>query len=291
MSDRLSFDLNMEPELAEPEVVPDGEVVLARSLPLGFNLPALLRFLPDVRLKQKADAAAAEALAIDVTAEGGLVHADNALVPLRASIAAIEVGFEDPVSLANQLHKRLTGLRGDFSKVASDALALVSRRIYAEKKRQDDLAREAQRQAQEVANAQARAEAAAAAKAAQQAGQSKQVVTVLKQQAKVAVAAPVVSPLPAPVLASTSTVPKWKARFVGTPAEAEPNPEVGALTEAQQGQMRGLIQAVLDGKAPLAFFQINWSLINKKAQAEKTTFLVPFLEAFDEGGTRAKARR
>lgn len=287
------FDLDIEPEPEQPEIdVLEPEVVslqIRQSLPAGFNLPTLLRFLPDIRLKQRAEAAAEKALAIDVSEEGGLLAADAALVPLRESIEAITRDFEDPTSLANQLHKRLTGLRSDFSKVASAALETVSRRVYAENKRQEAMAAEARRKAQDAADKQAREDAKKAADAAKAAGQSKAVVETLKQQAKTAVAAPVASPAPAPMLASTSTVPKWKVRFVGTPSDGTANPEIDELTAQQQEQMRKVLLAVGNGQLPLAVtLGLNWSYLNKRAVAEKTTFEMLELEAFDEGGTRKK---
>lgn len=288
---RNDFQVEIEPDAPEvlPAGDPAGELVLARSLPEGFNLPALLRFLPDVRLKQRADALAADALAIDVTVEGGLVAADEALAPLRESVTEIETCFEDPTSLANQLHKRLTGLRTDFCTAAKAALETVSKRIAAEKRRLDQVALEAQRAAQAAADKQARADAQKAADAAKAAGQSKTVVAQLKEQAKVAVAPPVASPVRTPVLASTSVVAKWKARFVGSPADADPNPEVADMTADQQEQLRRVLLAVGNGQLPLAVCAgLDWSYLNKRAAAEKKTFEMPQLEAFDEGGTRKK---
>src|SRR5438105_8493267 len=139
MSD-LFGELEIEQDAAaEPQVVQDvngNDLALVHALPPTFPLLTLLRFLPDVRLKARADAAAAAALAIDVAADGGLVQADAAFAPVRTEIAEIELRFDGtkaepgPTMLAHQLHARLTGLRGDFVASAKAAIETVSRRIY-----------------------------------------------------------------------------------------------------------------------------------------------------------------
>jgi hypothetical protein len=92
-------------------------------------------------------------------------------------------------------------------------------------------------------------------------------------------------------MAKTSIVERWRARLRGTPPEADPNPEMDALSLAQQQQVRTFLRAVADGRVPLTAIAINWSYLNKRAAAEKGTLDLPEMEAFDEGGVRAKGGR
>ena len=116
-------------------------------------------------------------------------------------------------------------------------------------------------------------------------------VTALKEQAKVTTAPPVISSTPAPALRSTSTVEKWKARFVGTPDGSEVNPDMADLTPAQQESARQFFMAIATGQLSLALASVNWSEVNRKAHAERSTFLVAGLEAVDIGGLRSKGKR
>ena len=75
------------------------------------------------------------------------------------------------------------------------------------------------------------------------------------------------------------------------PADAEPNPASNELTAAQQERVFELLRAIVDGKAPITLIDVNWSLANRRAVAEKSTMSIPGLEAVDIGGTRAKPRR
>src|SRR5438045_5745339 len=101
-------DIELDEDDASPEtqtVTTDGRVGSAGANPVGgplpivqvlpadFPLPALIQFVPDARLRIKADAAAAAALAVIVTGADGLQAADAALVTLRADLQAIEAHF------------------------------------------------------------------------------------------------------------------------------------------------------------------------------------------------------
>lgn len=264
---------------------------LAQVLPAGFNLATLLTFLPDVRLKHEAERLAREASAIDIKAEGGLQRADAALVPLRAKLAEIETCFKEPVSLGNQLHKRLTGLRADFCKVAETTAEFVGRGILEEKRRRDRIAEEARRRAQEQADRETRKAAEDAAKEAKRRGAPVGVVAAMKAAAKSATAPPVASPEPAPALSGSTTAQLWKARFKGADAAREPHPDVETLTAQEQEMLLVLLDAIRNRTAPLAAIQPNWAYLDGRAKTDKSTFDIPGVEAYDAGSLRAKASR
>lgn len=322
MSDLFSLDIEPEPEdpqvPVDAAVVQDGvqtgtvgvaapqslvtaletanaEIVYETSavevLPPDFKLPALTQFVPDLRLRRAADGLAATALAIDVTNEVGLKRADATLVQLRGSIKAIEADFEEPTGLAYRLHKRLTGMLGEWLTGPRTAADTVARRVVAETARLDGIA-EAQRvKDQAEADARAKANAAQAATSAKASGAPPAVVEQLKQQAKTATAPPVAARTAAP-LASTGTTKGWKARLAGTPADAaEPNPDVKDLTEPQRRAILRLCGAIAEGKAPIAVLKtLDWAYLNKRADSEKTELAasIPGLEAFEYVAPRAK---
>lgn len=281
--------------VATPEVLPPAPdpgpqgLAISGILPEDFNLQLLLRFLPDVSMKRELDRLTAAALAIDVTAPGGLQLADEALVPCRRQMDIISEGFSDPCSLANRLHKRLTGLRADFLEPGELAVPKVEKRIRDEKARLDREAADARKAAQDLADQQAREEAKRVADEARKAGAPKPVVAALKEAAKSAAAPPVHSPVAAPQLRNSTTVQNWKARPVGDP-DAEPNPDTSDMTPAQQEAMMLLVRAIAEGRAPLSLVNVDWSAANARAKAEKSTMAIPGLEAYDHGTTRGKRR-
>ena len=295
MSDLFALGID-EPAHAIVEPMPGDVVVgagLSTILPENFPLLVLLRFLPDVRLKQRLDAAAAEATAIDVrTSPERLAYADQTLATIRAGIAEIDACFREPTSLANQLHKRLTGLRADFTKAGDEALAVVGRRIHAETQRLEALAEQARRAAQAEADRKAREDAERIARDAAKAKAPKAVVEQLRAAAATATASPVPTPQPAPRLEHSTTAANWKARLAGTPDDAEPNPEIAQLSVAQQQQVREICAKVAAGALPLATIAgINWPMLNQLAKAQKHTFAVEGFEAFNAGSLRGKPRR
>lgn len=289
-------DLLLEPdETIEPDVLPPlptESLALSRSLPQDFNLPLLLQFLPDVRLKQKVDALAAQALAIDVTKDGGLKLADAALGRVKDGLAEIERDFADPTSLANQLHKRLTGLRADFSAAGTDACSVVSKRVYTETQRLAALAAETRRKTQEAADKEAQDAARKAAEEAAKAGVPKEVVSEMKQAAKTATAPPVAQ-VSTPLLTRNTVKADWRARLVGTlPESDEPNPAVKDMTPVELASLGTLVHAIAIKQVPLpAIKELDWGYLNKRASAEKTTMQIPGLEAYDAGRVQAKPRR
>lgn len=290
-------DLDIEPDPIEGELVSDlpaqAQQPTANFLPPDFPLAALLSFMPDVRLKQRVVKAADAALAIDVKAEGGLAKADTARAALATAITDAEEPFDQPTSWANQLHKRLTGLRSDFTKYGAETLKAVSANIYAETKRRERLAEEDRRRRQEEADREARQRAEQIAKDAARRKASPTVVAALKEEAKTASAPPVTSTfgLGHSPLRKSTTVEKFKGRFVGTPDGEEVNPDMADLTPEQQKRAREFFAAIGDGRVSLVCGAVNWTEINRKAHAERSTFDVPGMEAVDVGGLRSKGKR
>lgn len=268
---------------------------LTRALPDDFPLAKLLQFLPDVRLKQRADAAAQAALAVKVEGRAGLQAAEDALTPVRENLKAIEQSFEFPCDTAFQLHRRLTGLRADFSIAGKEAIDTVAQRILTEKRRLDAEDAADKRRRQDEADRAARAEAARAAASAARSQASPTVVQDLERRAMTATAPPVSDGGGGGGgLRKSSVVARWKARFKGTPADSSiPQPAVNELTPEQIIQWRAVCLSIAQGKTPVAVADINWSYINSLAVSEKTTLNIPEMEVYDEGGLRAKpaARR
>jgi hypothetical protein len=307
--DRLG--LEPEVEIDEPDVPLDDDdveiplddepdvtlAVVPSSLPLmevlaaDFPLPALIRFVPNVRLKASADQATAYALSIDVTGADGLKHADLALAALRGSLKAIEGHFEEPAKIADALHKSITGKRAEWLADGKRASDKVGRAIWAENTRLEQIAAEARRKAQEDEDRKAREEARREAEAAAKSQAPPQVVEELQRRAETATAPPVATPVLAPSLTSSTTVTTWKCRLQGTAADAEPNPKMAELSPGQIAQVKVAMKAVLAGEAPIAIFELAWSYLNTRAKGDRSTFNVPGFESFKDGGTRAKGAR
>ncbi len=302
------LEIEPEPELEiEPMPPMDGaqtptaSAALMQVLPADFPLPLLTRFVPDLKLRVAAEEAARYAIAVDVAGPEGLQRADVAVTAVRASLKAIEEHFEEPVALANRLHKHLTGVRGEWLERGAAAVRLVGSRIAAEKNRLDAIERErdgreqtanqarrkAQAEADQIARELARKEADAAAKAKAPAP----VVEQLRQRAETATAPPVPVSEPAPKLQGSSVVSTWKARIAGTPAVDDPLPDTELLSPAQHVEVLKLLKAILDGRAPICAVSLNASYLNKRAKADKSTLAIPGIEAFEEGTIRAKATR
>lgn len=278
----------------DPPAAPVASLTLAEVLPADFPLPTLIKFIPDPRLRLEAQAAAAAALLIAVEGAGpdGLQAADAALIRARSAIAAIEAEFSEPTKVAYELHRRLTGLRGEWTEQAYEAVQTVGQRMYRERRRLDALAAEERRKAQEDANRLEREARAREADAAKAAGAPKAAVRELEQQAKTAQAPPVPAAATQPAkLAGSTSVTFYRCRIAGTPPEADQNPAVEFLSQPQLAKLFEFLRAVLDGHAPIAAIDINWPYLNERAKREKTTFKIPGFESYETGGTRAKGRR
>lgn len=299
--DHFSPEREVDPdELDELQIEPDpGDHVadvllatpLAQILPADFKLPALIKFVPNGALRIAADAAADYALTIPVEGAAGLQRADLALTAVRSSLKAIETHLEEPIAITNALHKRLTTVRSEWMAHGKTVVADVSQRIYTEQRRLELLALDERRKAQADADARERAAAQREVEAATAAQAPAPVVAELKRQAQTATAPPVQGPSIALPLRGSSTVTTWKCRLTGTPGSDNPNPDMAVLTPAQRHQAFELLKAIVDGKAPLAAVAIDWSYLNKRAKADKSTLAIPGLEAFEEGSLRAKGQR
>jgi hypothetical protein len=312
--DDIEIELEPEPEpvqTSESLPAPSAPVAahaLMQVLPADFPLPLLTRFVPDQALRLAADEAATYALSVEVAGPEGLTRADVAVTTLRASLKAIEDSFEEPVAIANRLHKQLTGVRAEWLERGLAAVKTVGNRIYTEKQRLDAIEREARRKAQEEADRKAREDARKAAEDAAKAQVPAPVVEEMRRQAAVVTAPPVPVSAPVPKLAGSSVVATWKARLAGTPACDEPNPDI-PLTAAQRlaffhlvvnvaAQLARELNLTLEPEyltkcqgAPSASLAISWSYLNKRAKADKGTLQIPGVEAFEEGGIRSKGVR
>lgn len=279
--------LEIEPTAEPPAAMTSLAEVLGPDVPL----PILARFVPDVRLREEVDKATAYALNVTVSGEEGLKAADVALTALRRTVAAVTEHFAEPTAIANSLHKRLTGIRGEWTEAAATAIKTVGARIFTEQRRLEALAAEARRKAQDEADRLAKEEARRQAEEAKKHQAPASVVQEMEQRAETAKAAPVAPVASAPKLAGVTTVTTWKARLLSTPADAEPNPEIGEMTPTQLADVKTLLAAIVEGKAPIGAISINWSYLNKRAAADKSTLAIAGIQAFELGSTRAKSVR
>jgi hypothetical protein len=288
---------DIEPEpAAEPEppatAAPLALVPLMDVLPADFALPALIRFVPDVKLRNAIADAATYALSIDVTGPEGLQRADMAVTAVKTAMKAWDAHLEEPCDIANQLHKRLTGLRGDGLSPGKAASETVGRRIWTEQRRLEAIEAEIRRKAQEEEDRKARARAAAEAVEAERMKAPAPIVEELKRQAATATAPPVArQPATVTPMRGTSVVTTWKARLKGTHGSADPNPDIADLTPAQWEQVRQLLADVIAGIAPRTCIALDWAYLNRRAKSDKGTLDITGIEAFEEGGVRAKGTR
>ena len=267
-------------------------VPLAEILPADFRLSPLVQFVPNIALRQAAESAAEYALRIVVSGADGLKQADLAAAVLRERQQSIESHFLEPIAIAHSLHKRLTTIRGEWLEAGARALKTLGGRMFTEQQRLEDIATAAKRAAQVEADKHVREDAAKAAERAAAARAPLEIVEELRREAATATAPPVMVPdLEPPILRSSSTVTTWKARLVGTSADAEPNPEVVALTPAQRLQVFALLRDILDGKAPLGAIELNWKYLNARAKADRKTMSIAGVEPYQDTGLRAKSGR
>lgn len=278
--------------LGEPiPVLPAEPAALMAVLPADFPLPALVEFVPNVALKTWVADSAAAALAVEVHGIDGLEAADRALVQLRASVKGVIEHFAEPTEIANRLHKRLTGLRGEWLEAGEHAEKIVGRRIYIEKAGLEAIEAEARRKVQAEADAKAREEARRKAEEAEKAKAPAPVVENLKREAETATAAPVVSASPSvPTLKGSTTVITWRARLKGTGGRAE-QPTIAGMDAAERAHVLDLLKAILEDTAPLAAIELNWRYLDARAKADQKTFNITGIEAYADGGTRAKGGR
>lgn len=295
MSPESSLTCEIEPgpalalEIEPEEPATTDAASLVEVLGADVPLPALIRFVPDVALREVAGAAARYAVGLDVTGQDGLTRADQALTAVRSAQKAITEHFAEPTEIAHRLHKRLTSIRSEWLAEGDAATKVVGERVWRETRRLDAIAAEERRQAQAEADRQAREAARRDAEAAAAAQAPAIIVEDLRRQAETVTAPPVPEPASTPVLRGTASVTTWKARPMGTTGDSDPNPEIADMTPAQRARVVELLRAILADAAPVQAVAINWSYLNARAKADKATFRVPGFEAFEVGGVRAKA--
>ena len=303
-------DLLLEPRQPEPGLSPADEGTVAEALrdrdavapiqpmglmqllPADFPLPTLIRFVPDARLKQALDDATAKAMALEVTGAEGMQRADVALAAVRDTVKAVREHFDEPAAQAHALHSSITSRRAEWLKAGENALAVVGRRVAAEKARLQAIADDQRRKEQDAANERERERRRQEAAEAEKAQAPARVVEQMKQEAEKAQAPPVpVAAAAPPQMSRNTVVTTWKARIKGTPADDEPNPEMADLSPAQLEQVRVLLRAVADGTEPMACFAIDWGYLNRRAKAEEKTFAIAGMESFPDSNTRGKGGR
>lgn len=283
-----------EPPVGIDEDEPEAPATraLVDILPADFPLPALVKFVPDERLRLTLRGAVETALAVKVDGPDGMVAADAALGPVRAAIAAIEDAFKEPARIAYELHRQITSRRAEWIADGTRAVQTVGDSIIRERRRLEQIAAEERRKAQDEADRKAREDRQREAEAAKAAGAPKAAVKELEQQAKTATAPPVSRAVGAPPpLTNSTAVTRYGARLAGTPANDDANPGLDMVTPPQRLKVFELLKGILDGKAPLTCIELNWSYLNKRAAAEKTSFQMPGLEAYEIDSLRGKGRR
>jgi hypothetical protein len=278
----------------EPDPVPEGSVSPALVEVLGADaaLPALVKWVPDTRVRDAALGAATIASTVDVTTEAGFVQADRVLADVRACQKAITEHFAEPKAIAFRLHRRITGIEGEWLSPGEAALRALGGRFYDEQRRRERAAAEARRIAQEEADRIAREAAAREAAEAAAAAVPAPVVEELQARAQTVTAAPVAPAMPAPKLSGSTAVTTWKVRLSATTGDREPNPEVAVMNAAERANVVELLRWILEAPdTRLAGIEVSWKYWNTRAKADKSTLRVPGIEAFEQGGLRGKGGR
>lgn len=292
MSDQPDLELEIELDEMVVEDAPVVALAVATLLPASEDLPLLIHFVPDTRLKDAVTITALAADGIDVRGRDGLERADQALNEVRETVKAVKATFEEPCRVAHQLHARLTNMRAEWIVAGEATIATVGRRIYVEQQRLKALDAEARRKAQAEADERAKDEARHRAEEAARDAAPPEVVEALQQQAETASAPPVHVEPTATALKSTTITKNWTVTVKGTPRDDElQQPTVEIATEWQRHQLVVLMAAVLAKKAPIVCVTWNWRAIEKLAKAGESTFQVEGLDAYDAGGVKGKGAR
>jgi hypothetical protein len=295
-------DEEAENDLLAPPDEPASEDAIAvqslvELLPADFPLPALIKFAPDTRIRQEADSDAATLLGLQAIDETSQRVLEACLTKQREHKKGIEALFQEPCAIAHELHRNLTGLRGDWLSHTDSAIKTANDRLLARQRQVEREAAEARRRAQEEADRQAREQAKREAEAAEKAQAPASVVQQLQHEAKTATAPPVshgTGLFGGGGLRSSTVAENWKARLSATDRAADVlNPEMAKLSAEELHCIRNAMKAVLEGRAPVTIFEINWSWVNARAKADKKTFAIEGFVAEDLGSLRAKpsARR
>jgi hypothetical protein len=285
---------------AHTEIEPDAEPVAAEAVSpalvevLGADvaLPALVKWIPDTRVRDAALGAATVASTIDVGTEAGFLQADRVLADLRACQKAITAHFEEPKAIAFRLHRRISGIESEWLSPGEAALRALGGQLYEEQRRRERAAAEVRRLAQEEADRIAREAAAREADEAAAAAVPAPIVEELQARVQTVRAAPVAPAMPAPKLSGSTTVSTWKARLSATTGDREPNPDVALMNAAERAGVVDLLRWILEAPdTRLVGIEVNWKYWNARAKADKSTLRVPGIEAFEQGSLRGKGGR
>jgi hypothetical protein len=287
--DDVTTHAELEPD---PVLVEAVSPALVEVLGADVALPALVKWVPDTRVRDAALGVATVASAVDVTTEAGFLQADRVLADLRACQKAIAEHFAEPKAIAFRLHRRITGIEGEWLSPGEAALRTLGGRLYDEQRRREREAAEARRRAQDEADRIAREAAAREVAAAAAADVPAPNVEELHARAQTATAAPVAAAMPAPKLSGSTTVTTWKARLASTTGDREPNPEVALMNAAERASVVTLLRWILEAPDErLAGIEVSWKYWNARAKADKSTLRVPGIEAFEQGSLRGKGGR
>jgi hypothetical protein len=268
---------------------------IAQILPADFQLPRLIRFVPDLAVKARLDAAVDHLEKVSVSGLAGLEAADQSMAAVRDCLKATDEVFREAAADADQVHKSITGERARWKSRGLELLEKRGTQVARERKRIDEEEATANRKEQEDANRLERERLAAEAEKQASLGAPAAVVEVMKAQAATAQAAPVSRPVrssAAAAMSHSTAVEEWKARLQGTLAEADDQqPELKDLTPAQVTSLRAfLLHAATTGQ-DLGLIAIDWPAAKNRAKADGKTMNVPGFESYKDYSTRAKPKR
>jgi hypothetical protein len=262
-------------------------------LPASFELPPAIRFVPNPELQQRAIDLAQSLVVLQITDEASCHEMDRRLTVARAHDAAIDQHFAEPVEYFFSRHRALTTQRAQFHGLLPEAIKEGGRRIFRFNQEQERKAADERRVRQEEADRQAREQAQREADEARKAQAPAAVVEQLEEQAKTVTAPPVSSTTtPRETLKGSAVTTTRKARPKGTEgAAADQQPGMAMLTPGQRLHVLEAMKAVIDGRAPLLVFEINYSYLDSRAKSDKLTFNLPGFELYEVGGLRGKSTR
>lgn len=285
----LDFDPSLTQEDEnELEVVSDPPVAQVLPDNVRSGIGTLLMFVPDAGIQKVIEERTEATLAVDVEGENGLQLADENIAQLKAAIREGRDMFDQPVSMANTLHKRLTALRSLFIHDAQSAVDEVSRRIVRETRRQEQEAEQARLAAQREADRLAKEAAEKAAAKARENEAPEPIVQELELQAKQAAAPPISVPSKTKKLTKSTIAEHWKSRLMAKSGQEQPKTE--DMTPDQTQVFVKLIEAVAKGETDWRILQIDWKYLDKRAKADKSALngRIPGIDFYDAGSLRGK---
>ena len=216
-------------------------------------------------LEQNALALVESAKAITITSPESYTSAWDFLKKLKAMQKAWEEHHAPTVTATNTAHKMAVAARDKLLTPFGVAERWVKGLIGTYDREQERLRAEAERAAQLAAQkAQEDAQLAAAVEA-EQAGQREEAEAILEAPV---VVPPVIFRPTTPKVAGGSIRENWKARCT---------------------DLKALIKAVAEGRAPSTLLLLNQSALDQLAKAAKQDFQVPGCQAYTESVVSARA--